>query len=254
MRKAIGCLLLAACQTPGQVDESKLVDLTYAFDEETIYWPTGKAFHLEQKAWGINDRGWWYASNDLSGSEHGGTHLDAPIHFARGRSTTTEIPLRQLVGPVRVIDIREQCEADRDYALSVNDVWAHEAVYGEIPKGSIVLVHTGWGEFWGNQVNYLGSAEKGTASDLHFPGIGGDAAEVFVQRQVDLVGIDTASLDPGQSKDFPAHRVLAQADIPGLENVAQLERLPVTGATVFALPMKIAGGTGGPCRIIAVLP
>jgi kynurenine formamidase len=117
-----------------------------------------------------------------------------------------------------------------------------------------VLVLTGFGQFYPDVKRYLGSDVPGKTDDLHFPGIGADAARLLVKRRVHLVGLDTASLDHGPSKDFQAHRVLGEADIPGLENLAQLERLPPTGATLIALPMKIEGGTGGPCRVIALLP
>jgi kynurenine formamidase len=92
------------------------------------------------------------------------------------------------------------------------------------------------------------------AEDLHFPGIGADAARILVEREIDLVGLDTASLDYGPSRDFVAHRILNGANVPGIENLANLHRIPAKGATIVALPMKIEGGTGGPCRVIAILP
>ena len=245
---------LAACTATGALDETKLVDLTWSFDEHTLYWPTARAFALERVAWGVNQSGWWYASNDYGASEHGGTHLDAPIHFAEGQSATADLPLERLVGPGRVIDIRPACGRDRDYRLAPADIEEHERRYGNIPAGAVVLVHTGWGRYWPDAEAYLGSGVRGVADDLHFPGIGPEAARVLVERGVDLVGIDTASLDYGQSTDFEAHRILNGADVPGLENVAHLELVPPTGATIVALPMKIAGGTGGPCRIMAILP
>jgi kynurenine formamidase len=239
---------------PPAIDESRLVDLTWAFDEQTIYWPTSQPFRLERVAWGADEEGRWYAASDLCASEHGGTHLDAPIHFAEGRRSTAAIPLEQLVGPARVIDVAEACARERDYRVTAEDVEGHERAHGSIPRGAVVLVRTGWGRRWPDAERYLGSAERGEGVELHFPGLSAEAARVLVERGVDLVGIDTASLDHGPSADFAAHRVLAEADVPGLENVAQLELLPATGATLLALPMKIAGGTGGPVRIVALLP
>ncbi len=244
---------LAACAAP-TLDESKLVDLTWPFDEHTIYWPTARSFELERVAFGPTERGWWYASNNLCASEHGGTHLDAPIHFAEGRLATADIPLACLVGPARVIDVSAACARDRDYLVSSADIEQHERRFGRIPKCTVVLIRTGWGMRWPDAEAYLGNAARGDASDLHFPGIGPEAARILVERGVDLVGIDTASLDRGPSLDFDAHRILSEANIPGLENVAHLELVPPTGATVLALPMKIAGGTGGPCRIVAFFP
>ena len=242
--------LALACSAPA-IDESTAIDLTYAFDENTIYWPTAERFELKKGSWGPNDLGLWYASNEISCSEHGGTHMDAPIHFAEGRRTAEEVPIEQLMGEACVIDIRDACSRDRDYRLAVSDIEVHEFEHGPIPAGAVVLVHTGWGRHWPDASKYLGDSKPGDASDLHFPGISEEAAHALVERQIDLVGIDTASLDAGPSKRFMAHRVLSEANIPGLENVAHLERVPPRGAFVMAMPMKIADGPGGPCRIVA---
>lgn len=236
------------------IDESRLVDLTYSYDDRTIYWPTAEPFRWEKEAWGRTEAGYWYSAGRYAGSEHGGTHLDAPIHFAEGKQTADAIPLSKLVGPAVVIDISEASARDRDYRLSASDITAWEATHGRLPEGAILLVRTGWGKYWGDAKAYLGTDRKGDTANLHFPGLSREAAELLVERKVDAVGIDTASLDHGPSQDFIAHRILNEADIYGLENVASLEALPATGATVIALPMKIAGGTGGPVRILAVLP
>jgi kynurenine formamidase len=234
---------------------ARAVDLSYAFDEQTIYWPTDKSFHWEKTKWGDSPGGYWYASATYAASEHGGTHLDSPIHFGAGQATTEAIPLSRLIGPAVVIDIAPACVRDRDYRLSSADLEAWEAAHGAIPDGAIVLVRTGWGRFWPDKKQYLGSDVPGDTDHLHFPGIGRDAAEWLVARhRVSGVGIDTASLDHGPSRDFITHRILNGAGLYGLENVANLERVSATGATVIALPMKIKGGSGGPARIIAILP
>jgi kynurenine formamidase len=247
-------ILLAGCSAPPGIVESKVIDLTHAFNDKTIYWPTARRFELTVVAKGINDQGRWYASNDYCASEHGGTHMDAPIHFAQGKRSTEQIPLQQMMGPARVIDIREQCEADADYLLAPEDIRKHEETHGRIHPGDIVLIHTGFGRFYPDPKRYLGSDVRGKVEGLHFPGIGAGAARLLVERNIDMVGLDTASLDNGPSTDFIAHRILNGANIPGLENIAHLEKLPPVGATLIALPMKIQGGSGGPCRIIAVLP
>lgn len=237
------------------LDESKIIDLTYSFDEKTVYWPTAKPFRLERDSWGKSSDGDWYASASYMASEHGGTHLDSPIHFAEGKSTADEIPIGRLIAPAAVIDISKACAANRDYLLSVADIKGWERRHGRIADGAIVLVRTGWGRFWPDRKNYLGSDAPGDTANLHFPGISREAAEFLArERRIDGVGIDTASLDFGQSKDFIAHRILNGANIYGLENVANLERVPEVGATLIALPMKIKGGSGGPVRIIALLP
>lgn len=245
---------VGGCASGARLDETKLIDLTHPFNERTVYWPTAKQFALDRVAYGRTAAGYWYASNDFCASEHGGTHLDAPLHFAEGRWDCASIPLGRLVGPARVIDIRDRCEADRDYRLTPEDILRHEERYGRIEPGSVVLIHTGFGRFYPDLRAYLGSAVRGAAEDLHFPGIGEAAARLLVERRVDLVGLDTASLDHGPSKDFIAHQVLNGASVPGLENLANLEHVPPTGATIIALPMKIEGGSGGPARVVALLP
>jgi kynurenine formamidase len=234
----------------------ELVDLTYPFDEETLYWPTSPGgFELEVLAHGTDEQGRFYAANRFAAPEHGGTHLDAPIHFADGRRTVEEIPLPQLVAPAVVLDVREQAAADLDYRLTRSDLAAWEAEHGRVPPGSIVLLHTGWGNRYPDRAAYFGDDTPGDASDLHFPAYGEEAAAMLVEeRRVAVLGLDTPSLDHGPSTDFPVHRVAAAANVPGLENVAQVDRLPSTGAWVIALPMKIAGGTGGPVRIVALVP
>jgi kynurenine formamidase len=256
----IGLLAVAAFGVAPQAepliaDEGKIVDLTYSFDETTIYWPTAKPFTWEKEAWGPSAGGYWYTAARYGASEHGGTHLDAPLHFAEGRRAADEIPVSKLVGPAVVIDIAEACRKDADYRLRVEDLTGWESRHGRLPDHSILLVHTGWGRFWGDRKAYLGTDQPGDTANLHFPGISREAAEWLVaRRRIDAVGIDTPSLDHGPSKDFIAHRVLNGADVYGLENVANLDRLPARGATLIALPMKIKGGTGGPTRIIAILP
>jgi kynurenine formamidase len=235
---------------------AKVVDLTHAFDEKTIYWPTSpSAFELTKLADGQTPGGWFYRSNAFCTPEHGGTHLDAPSHFAKGGQTADQIPLRRLIAPAAVIDVRAAAARDADYRLTLDDVKAWEKRHGAIPAGTIVLLRTGWGKRWPDRKAYLGDDTPGDASRLHFPSYGGEAAKHLVaDRRVAALGVDTASIDYGASKDFIVHVIANGADVPGLENLARLEELPETGAWVIALPMKIAGGSGGPLRIVALTP
>jgi kynurenine formamidase len=236
-------------------DEAGLVDLTHAFDDKTIYWPTATSgFVLESVHHGKTPSGFFYSANKMCAPEHGGTHLDAPIHFAEGRSTADAVPLSRLVGPAVVIDVSAAAAKDADYRLTRADIKSFEQQHGAIAPGTIVMIRSGWGKRWPDRRQYLGDDRPGDASNLHFPGIGEDAARLLVARQIAAVGIDTASIDHGPSKDFIAHQVLLGADIPAFENVASLEALPARGAVVIALPMKIKGGSGGPLRVVAVLP
>ena len=232
-----------------------LVDLSHPFNEQTIYWPTAERFTLTEVAEGETEGGWYYAANNFAAAEHGGTHLDAPIHFARGGDKAHEIPLRRLVGRAVTIDLSARVGDNADYLISRADLRRWERRNGRIPRRTIVLLRTGWERFWPNAEQYLGTAERGEAAvpQLHFPGLSEGGARWLVrQRRVKAVGLDTASIDYGQSTDFRAHRVLGAANVPVFENVARLGRLPARGFAVVALPMKIEGGSGGPLRIMAV--
>ena len=250
------CLVLALSLSPAYaIDDKKLVDLTYSFSEETLYWPTGKPFHLEKVSEGRTPAGFWYSSYNYGGSEHVGTHLDAPFHFAEGKWTTEQIPLSQTIGPGAVIDVRRQSEKNPDYLVEVGDIRAWEKAHGRLPAGTIVLIRSGWGRYWGDRKRYFGTDEPGNVTDLHFPGLSPQAAEFLIrQRRVKAVGIDTPSIDHGPSRDFRAHQILGAANVPIFENVASLELLPPKGATVFGIPMKIKGGSGAPLRIFGLLP
>ncbi len=243
-----------ASKAPTGIDASKLIDLTYDFDEQAIYWPNAKPFEWQKESWGQSAGGYWYAAARYSASEHGGTHIDSPIHFAEGKETLDQIPVSKLVGPAVVIDVSKACASNPDYRVTADDITAWEKANGRIVEGGIVLVRTGWGKFWPDRKRYLGSDVAGDTAHLHFPGFSREAAELLVSRKVRGVGLDTASLDYGPSKDFIVHRVLNGAGIYGLENVANLEKVPTTGATLIALPMKIKGGSGGPVRIVALVP
>jgi len=233
----------------------RIVDLSHAFGPRTLYWPTSPTkFRLESLASGKTEGGFFYSANSLSTPEHGGTHLDAPVHFSEGGRTTAEIPLEQLVAPAVVIDVSSQVAADRNYRLTPGDVSAFEKQHGSIARGTIVLLRTGWSRHWPDARAYLGDDTPGDASKLSFPSYGLEAARLLVEdRGVAALGIDTASIDYGRSADFVVHRVAAARNVPGLENLTNLDQLPARGAVVIALPMKIEGGSGGPLRAIALV-
>jgi len=231
-----------------------IVDLTHAFDADTIYWPTAGGFVLEAVAHGVTDKGYFYAANRFCAAEHGGTHLDAPIHFFEGGSTADAIPIEQLIGVGVRVDVSGKCAKDRDYRIGVEDLTAWEGQHGRIPAGAIVLLQTGWADRWGDRTAYLGTSRTGpeAVAELHFPGLHRDAARWLVrERTVKAVGLDTPSIDYGQSTLFESHVILFEANVPAFENVASLARLPAKDFVVAAFPMKIRGGTGGPLRIVA---
>lgn len=248
----------AASQRAVPLDLSayRMVDLTHAYNARTVSWPTSPTrFTLERLAYGHTEGGYFYSAYTLCTPEHGGTHLDAPIHFAEGKWTAEALPLEQLIAPAVVIDVTANAAADRDYRLTRDDVLEFERRHGRITERTIVLMRTGWSRHWPDVKAYMGDDTPGDASRLSFPGFGLEAATLLVgERRAGVLGIDTASLDYGRSTDFVVHRVAAAENVPGLENLTGLDQLPPTGAVVVALPMKIEGGSGGPLRAVALVP
>ena len=238
-------------------EQSRFIDLTHSFGVDTIVWPTEQDFRLVLQQAGETAGGYYYASNRLEMAEHGGTHIDAPIHFARGGQMLDQVPIERLIGAAVRIDVTDQCGRDRDYRVTIKDFEQWEMAHGRIPSRAIVLVDTGFARYWPSRQEYLGTELKGPEGvrALHFPGLHPEAAAWLVrERQVNAVGIDTASIDYGQSTGFETHVALLSQNVPVFENLRDLHGLPDRGFEVIALPMKIAGGTGGPLRIIAVLP
>jgi kynurenine formamidase len=232
----------------------RIVDLSHPFDETSVYWPTAESFKLTTDFEGVTDKGYFYSAYKYSAAEHGGTHIDAPVHFAKGHNTVDQIPLEQLMGSGIVIDVTTQCAANRDYLVSVADFENWERQNGKISPGTIVFLRTGYAKHYPNRKLYLGTDERGAdaVAKLHFPGLDPAAARWLTQnRSIKAIGLDTASIDYGQSTLFESHRILFEKNIPALENVANLDQLPGKGFSVIALPMKIKGGSGGPVRIVA---
>ncbi|HEX5103854.1 MAG TPA: cyclase family protein [Pirellulaceae bacterium] len=232
----------------------RFVDLSHPFDETTIYWPTEAGFVLERGNNGVTPKGYYYAANRFRAAEHGGTHIDAPVHFSEGGHTVDQIELSRLIGEAVVIDVSAKCEQDRDYLIGVADLRAWEEEHHRQLVDVIVLLRTGWAKRWPDRKSYLGTEARGpdAVAELHFPGLAPEAARWLVEnRAPKAVGIDTASIDYGQSTHFQTHVTLCEHNVPGFENVANLDELPAEGVLVMALPMKIAGGSGGPLRIVA---
>ena len=252
----VGGVGLGASGQAIDLSRSRLVDLTHPYNAQTIYWPTAPTrFNLEKLAYGPAPGGYFYASYSFSTPEHGGTHLDAPLHFSeRGRSTD-QVPLDQLIARAVVIDASSSAADNPDYRLSAADVQAFERQHGQIAAGTIVLLRTDWSRRWPDVKAYLGDDTPGDASKLRFPSYGEDAARLLVEeRRAGALGVDTASIDYGRSTDFVVHRTAAAQQVAGLENLTNLDQVPATGATIIALPIKIEGGSGGPVRVVAVVP
>jgi kynurenine formamidase len=253
---ALPILMLTAPSFAQDFDGGAWIDLTHPFNEASVYWPTAKTFEMEEVFHGHTDGGWFYAAYNFSAAEHGGTHIDAPIHFAEGANTTDNVPIEQLIGPGYIIDVTEKASADVDYLVTADDILAFESEHGELPEGAILLINTGRATLYPDRQAYMGTDERGdeAVAKLHFPGLSKEGAAVLVARNIGAVGIDTPSIDHGQSSDFAAHVELMTNNIPAFENVADMSGLPATGSRIFALPMKIEGGSGGPLRIVAWVP
>ena len=238
------------------LSSGRLIDLTHPFNEKSVYWPTAETFKKTKVFHGHTTGGWFYSAFNFSAAEHGGTHMDAPVHFAQGRMAADQVPVSQLIGPGVVIDVTKQSAANVDYLVGPSDFAAHERVHGRIPRGAIVLINTGRAHLYPDRKKYMGTAERGESAvpKLHFPGLSKEGAQLLLVRRVGAVGIDTPSIDYGQSEKFEAHVTLMRNNIPAFENVADMSSLPSRGFTVIALPMKIEGGSGGPLRIVAHVP
>ena len=260
---AAAAIVSAACaeqplaeRDPRELDlaGAAVVDLSHPYDDATLYWPTATTrFELSQLAHGMTDGGYFYAANAFCTPEHGGTHIDAPIHFAEQGWSLGEVPVDRLVAPGVVIDASAAAERDPDYRLTAEDVLDWERSHGEVPAGAIVLLRTGWSSRWPDARAYLGDDTPGDASNLHFPAYGAEAARLLIeQRRVAALGVDTASIDHGPSADFIVHRIAAAANVVGFENLTNLDQVPPVGAWVVALPMNIAEGSGGPVRVVAL--
>ena len=232
--------------------------MTYPFDQNTIYWPTDtQGFKIDTVAYGHTDQDYFYSAFTFCSAEHGGTHLDAPVHFSEGKMSVDALSPSQLIGPAVVIDVSKKALQNRDYQVSIEDFKAWEKVHGPLPDQVIVLLRSGYGRYWPNRGQYLGTNDLGLEAipNLHFPGLHHEAAEWLVQnRDVKAIGLDTPSIDYGQSTGFETHRILFDDNIPAFENLANLDKLPEKGSWVFALPMSISGGSGAPLRAVAWMP
>ena len=232
------------------------IDLTWDFDENSVYWPTNIPFTHDTVFEGINDKGYYYSSFSFNAEEHGGTHFDAPMHFAQGANSIEKVPLEQLIGEGILVDVREKVASNKDYLISIVDFKDWEVENGEIPKDAIVLVNTGFSRFYPDLEKYTGTKLKGQegVDNLHFPGLDPEAARwLTTKRKIKAFGLDTPSIDFGQSKDFMTHRILFAKGLTAYENLANLDILPPKGFWIMALPMKIKGGSGAPLRIVAAV-
>jgi kynurenine formamidase len=237
---------------PAGVNNTYL-DMSYQYDDNTMNFPAKShpKTTLELLFKGNMPSGTWVQSYKICSAEHGGTHIDAPSHFREDAWQLHQIPFESLVhAPAVVINITARADLDPNSAVETRDLLDWEREYGRIPEGAVVFMLSGWGRYWGNETAYLGNDRKDPTA-LASPGFSEEAAKFLVERKIAGVAVDTVSLDTGDSKTYPAHEVLADANKYGIENTANIDKLPPSGAIVSILPIKIQGGTGGPVRIVA---
>jgi len=227
----------------------RVIDLSYAINDQLVRWPGDeKVFEAKVNA-SVEKDG--YFTRSFWTLEHCGTHLDAPVHFPPGKTTVDQIPVKQLLGPAVVLDVRADGAKDADYQLPRARVEEWEKRHGRIPEGAIVLLRTGWSARWPDAEKYRNQDARGR---MHFPGFSVDAAKLLIARKVSGLGSDSMSVDHGASADFAVHHLALGADLYHLENLADLSALPEAGAFLVVAPIKLEGGSGGPVRVFALLP
>jgi kynurenine formamidase len=228
---------------------TRIIDLTHAINENLPPWPGDtKSFEAIPNA-SVEQNG--YFTRSFWMLEHYGTHLDAPIHFPPGKTTVDRIPVERLIGPAVLLDVRKEGERDADYRLPVARVQAWEEAHADIPAGAIVLLRTGRASLWPDADRYRGMDSAGT---MHFPGFSVEAVRYLISKRVSGIGSDAMSVDAGNSKGYEVHHLALGSDLFQIENLADLSALPESGPWMIVAPIKLEGGSGGPCRVFAVLP
>ena len=224
------------------------VDLTHVLKEGIPIYPGAEPFRIML----IADFQQGYYMNKVSMGEHCGTHVDAPVHFVQGGKSVDELPLDQLVGPLVVLNVEKAAAADPDLEITPQHIREWEKTYDQIPAKAFVVARTGWWQKWAVTKDYV---NLGNDKVAHFPGFSADAARYLIEeRKIAGLGIDTLSTDPGNSKEFPAHRIVLKAGAVNIENLANLDQVPTHGATLIVAPLRIAKGSGAPARVFALVP
>ncbi|XP_055354209.1 isatin hydrolase-like [Paramacrobiotus metropolitanus] len=253
----------APVETEVDFSSDRILDLSYTYDKNTVYWPHGKGydtFNLTMIAYNEADPDKiFYRAGYYSTGEHGGTHIDTPAHLLRNGTDAENLEIQQLIGPAVVISIAEHIQAGHlDYALSPSDVSQWESQHGRIPDGAFVFLFADWGQRWPDRQRVFNVDDLSDYSHMRFPGFHPDAIQwLITQRDIRGVASDGPSVESSvdiASERMGTHILLAKHNRIGVENVANLHKVPATGATVILMPMKISNATGAPLRLFAVLP
>ncbi|XP_060561344.1 isatin hydrolase-like [Ruditapes philippinarum] len=229
----------------------KVVELSYELGPETLFYPGSPPFVLTILHRGITGA-YWFELNKFEAGEHVGTHLDAPSHFSEGKLRMHEIPMEKLIGPGVIIDVKDKVEGNPDFKVSIGDIIAWEMKHKKIPECAIVIMNSGWGKNYPNKALTFGTPTPEDPSTFHYPGWHTETVDWLIKtRHVCVVGTDTPSNDPGDSTSFPVHQTLGAANVPGLENVANLDSVPESGSTIYVAPIKLKDGSGAQARVFA---
>ena len=233
----------------GSISFSKVVELSWPVQPNIPQWPGDPDVPFETVAEVEQDG---YFLRRFSMGEHSGTHLSAPSSFQTRAPGHEAYSPQDLVRPAVVMDVSAQAEANRDYALTINDVLDWESDNGPIPSGCLVLLRTGWQAKWINPADYLGGSQ---VDGLHFPGFGLDAVHVLLEgRGVAGLATDTAGVEPGTDTGFSVSRLALDSRLIVLENLTNLDQLPPTGALLIIGLLRLEGGSGGPVSLTALVP
>jgi kynurenine formamidase len=228
--------------------KTRVIDLSYAISDKLVPWPGDEKWFAAEVNATIERNG--YFSRSFWMLEHYGTHLDAPAHFASGKATLDQIPLKHLFGSAVLLDVRSECARDCDYQLPAGKIEEWEEKHGRVPEGAIVLLRTGWAARWPDAKSYRNQDAQGR---MHFPGFSLEAARLLIERKVSGLGCDTMSVEFGASSDFALHRLTLGSGLYHLENLPDLSGVPESGAWLIVAPIKLEGGSGGAVRVFAIL-
>lgn len=230
----------------------RLIDLTNTLERDSPYWAEnqpGSPFHTSVTSNYEKDGNF---TRSLSMPEHFGTHMDAPVHFDPEGVSVDQIAVERFFAPAVLVDVSSAVTTNADYRVTVQDIEKWTGKHGSIPTGAVVFFRTGWAVRWPSQEKYMNTDARGVP---HFPGLSVEAVQYLMAQACPVgIGIDTASVDYGPSTDFAVHRLTMPAGVYHLENVANLDKLPLTGFRVIALPLKLGGGSGAPARVVALIP
>ena len=188
---------------------------------------------------------------NLTINEHTATHIDAPLHFSADGGSVDEIPVSDLVIPLCVVDIAARAAENPDAQVTPEDLRAWIAANGDIPDKACIAMYSGWASKSGDAAAYVGNDD---ADVKHFPGFHIEATQMLLEETTAAaIAVDTLSLDHGPSADFATHYAWLPGGRYGIENLAGLDQVPASGATLVVGAPNHTGGTGGPARIFAMV-